>query len=123
MSGVPPVGPPGGAVPLRPVETEDRRDSDRRQSDRRASVSRALVPVDDPDGTNVAGPARPAPTAPPDAQPSAFAAQMIGQPGQKRGLRGGPPVLDSARSSYLGAEYSGEAERRPAPGRVKDTDV
>lgn len=123
MSGVPPVVPPGGAVPLRPAELEDRRDGDRRRSDRRASMSRALVPIDDPVEVDATSPARPAPIAPPDAQPSAFAAQIIGQPGQKRGLKGGPPVLDSARSSYLGAEYSGEAERRPAPGRVKDTDV
>ena len=44
-------------------------------------------------------------------------------PGQKRGLRGGPPVLDAARSAYLGAEYSGAAERRPKTGKTAKTDI
>jgi hypothetical protein len=48
---------------------------------------------------------------------------MIGQTGQRRGLKGGPPVLDAARSAYLGAEHSGAAERRPLPGKAKDTDI
>jgi len=43
--------------------------------------------------------------------------------GQRRGLKGGPPVLDAARSSYLGTAYSGGAERRPRPGKASDTDV
>ena len=42
---------------------------------------------------------------------------------QRRGLKGGPPVLDAARSTYLGANYSGAAERRPKPGKATDTDV
>lgn len=76
------------------------------------------------DEADAAGvPARPAPTPPADASPAAFAAQMIGQSGQKRGLRGGPPVLDAARHTYLGAEYSGPAERRPKPGKATDTDI
>jgi hypothetical protein len=45
-----------------------------------------------------------------------YAAQLIGQDGQRRGLRGGAPVLDAARSAYLGAEYSGENDRRPSSG-------
>jgi hypothetical protein len=45
------------------------------------------------------------------------------QTGQRRGLKGGPPVLDAARSAYLGTEHSGAAERRPQPGKAKDTDV
>jgi hypothetical protein len=48
---------------------------------------------------------------------------MMGQTGQRRGLKGGPPVLDAARSAYLGAEYSGAGERRPKPGRTEDTDI
>jgi hypothetical protein len=46
----------------------------------------------------------------------AFDAQLIGQDGVKRGLKGGAPVLDAARAAYLGAEYSGEADRRPPAG-------
>jgi len=48
---------------------------------------------------------------------------MFGQSGQRRGLKGGPPVLDAARSAYLGTEHSGAAERRPLPGKAKDTDI
>jgi hypothetical protein len=48
---------------------------------------------------------------------------MMGQTGQRRGLKGGPPVLGAARSAYLGAEHSGAAERRPVPGKARDTDV
>ena len=110
--GVRPVGPVG----------RDERERDRRRSDRRASTSRELVPV---------GPVE---TAPPPASPAAsstasadaaaaFAAQMIGQGGAKRGLKGGPPVMDAARSAYLGAEYSGSNERRPPSGKTKSTDV
>ena len=47
----------------------------------------------------------------------------MGQRGQKRGLRGGPPVLDAARAAYLGTEYSGEAERRPPTGKAAKTDI
>lgn len=91
---------------------------DRRQSDRRAgSASRDLVPVG-PVETET--PATPAAT--PAADP-AFSAQLMGQSGQKRGLRGGAPVLDAARSAYLGTEYSGSNERRPAAGQAKKTDV
>jgi hypothetical protein len=46
----------------------------------------------------------------------AFDAQLLGQDGRKRGLKGGPPVLDAARAAYLGAEYSGDADRRPPAG-------
>jgi hypothetical protein len=45
-------------------------------------------------------------------------AQLYGQTGQKRGLKGGAPVLDAARTAYLEAEYSGEADRRPPPGLI-----
>lgn len=52
-----------------------------------------------------------------------FAAQLLGQPGIKRGLRGGPEVLDKARAAYLEAEYSGPGERRIPTGRITRTDV
>jgi len=56
-------------------------------------------------------------------QVSEFTAQLIGQGVSKRGLRGGPETLDKARSSYLGAEYSGDADRRPPTGRITKTDI
>jgi|SRR6478752_3110133 len=52
-----------------------------------------------------------------------FAAHLMGQNGQKRGLRGGQEVLDAARSTYLGTEYSGSADRRPKAGLIKKTDI
>lgn len=45
-----------------------------------------------------------------------FEAQRLGQPGQKRGLRGGPPLLEAARGAYLSAEFAGQGDRRPTPG-------
>jgi hypothetical protein len=110
--------------PVGPVQRRaERRADDRRATERRAgSTSRALVPVDFP--VDAAEPsARPAPTPPADPGAAVFAAQMMGQTGQRRGLKGGPPVLDAARSAYLGTEHSGAAERRPQPGKAKDTDV
>ena len=46
-------------------------------------------------------------------QVAEFTAQLIGQGVSKRGLRGGPETLDKARGAYLGAEWSGVADRRP----------
>ena len=90
---------------------------DRRRSDRRAgSTSRELVPVGPGESASPASPA--AATADP-----AFSAQLMGQTGQKRGLKGGAPVLDAARSAYLGTEYSGSRERRPPVGKAKKTDI
>lgn len=54
---------------------------------------------------------------------AAFAAHVMGQSGQKRGLRGGQEVLDTARSTYLGTEYSGPADRRPPTGLLKKTKI
>jgi len=56
-------------------------------------------------------------------QVAEFAAQLIGQGGAKRGLRGGAETLDKARSSYLGAEWSGGADRRPQAGRITKTEI
>lgn len=113
--------------PIAPVKRRtDRREAERRAAERRAaSASRALVPVDvaDQPAEPAEPPARPAPTPPGDAGAAVFAAQMMGQSGQRRGLKGGPPVLGAARSAYLGTEHSGVAERRPLPGKARDTDV
>ena len=110
--------------PIGPVQRrDDRRGRDRRSTERRAaSASRDLVPADfapEP----AAPPARPAPSPGADAPAATFAAQLMGQSGQRRGLKGGPPVLDEARSTYLGRAWSGAAERRPKPGKATDTDV
>jgi hypothetical protein len=110
---------PVGSVQRR----DDRRERERRSAERRAgSGSRALVPTELP-AQPAAPPARPASAPATDLSAAAFAAQVYGQTGQRRGLKGGPPVLDAARSSYLGANYSGGAERRPKPGKDTDTDI
>jgi len=51
---------------------------------------------------------------------AAFAAQLMGQDGAKRGLRAGPELIDSAKSLYNRTEWSGSKDRRtPTGGRAK----
>ena len=52
-----------------------------------------------------------------------FSAQMIGQDGQRRGLRGGSPVLETARTTYNGVEWSGTWDRRARKGRQAKTEA
>jgi hypothetical protein len=92
----------------------------RRQTDPELAAERAAEPspietVNVP-AVMAVQPAKPEPAAP-------FEAQLLGQPGQKRGLRGGQPVLDHARAAYLGAEYSGVSDRRPPSGVITRKDV
>lgn len=64
------------------------------------------------------------PPPPPRAGPgAAYAAHLLGQKEQRRGLKGGQEVLDAARSAYLGAEFSGGADRRPSKGLLKKREV
>ena len=113
-------------TPIRPLDPVERRTGDRRDGERRSGMppqpAKALVPTDAPPVTEE--PADHAPEATAAApSPAAFAAQVLGQDGGRKGLRGGPPVLDTARSTYLGTEYSGPAERRPKPGKATRTKV
>jgi hypothetical protein len=52
-----------------------------------------------------------------------FSAQLIGQDGQRRGLRGGSPVLEQARSTYNRIEWSGARDRRARKGRQAKTEA
>ena len=111
--------------PIKGQTVHERREGDRREHDRRmaadaAKTSRAVVPAGER-VDHAASPAKPAVS--PPAPPALFAAQVLGQKGQKRGLKGGPPVLDAARSTYLGAEYSGKRDRRPRVGKARQTEV
>ena len=54
---------------------------------------------------------------------SAVHAHLLGQEGQKRGLRGGPEVLEKARASYLENEYAGPRDRRTKKGRITKTEI
>ncbi|RZJ87392.1 MAG: hypothetical protein EON88_23005 [Brevundimonas sp.] len=103
------------------MSDDDQRKSDRRWSDRRAAANvsgRALVPAGERRDETPSARA-----APKSAGDPAFSAQLLGQDGQKRGLRGGAPVLNAARSTYLETEYSGDADRRPRKGGAKVEDV
>lgn len=54
---------------------------------------------------------------------SMFSAQLMGQDGQKRGLRGGPETLGAARSVYGATEWSGKADRRARKGSIGKTEI
>jgi len=104
--------------PLDPIRDAERRLRERRGNERRkASACKALVLAPNPP-PEAADPVAPDPTA-----EAAFTAQMLGQTGQKRGLKGGQPVLEQARSAYLEAAYSGPMDRRPPPGRMTRTKI
>lgn len=56
------------------------------------------------------------------AEAAAFAAQRLAG-GERRGLKGGPETLERARTTYLGAEYSGTYDRRARKGSVTKKDI
>ncbi len=108
----------GSVDPVRPFE--------RRQTRRRVEDASRPAPADG--GTNlpvvIATPHAEEIADPPPAQGySVFTAQIYGQTGQKRGLRGGQPVIDEARAAYLETEYSGPDDRRPPKGLLKKTEI
>lgn len=52
-----------------------------------------------------------------------FAAQLMGQEGQKRGLRAGPLHIGRAQGAYNKVEWSGAKDRRKPPGRNAKTEI
>jgi hypothetical protein len=52
-----------------------------------------------------------------------FAAQILGQHGERRGLRAGPPALEAARDAYNRVEWSGRYDRRARKGRQTRADI
>jgi hypothetical protein len=108
--------PPVSATPLQ--RRAGRRTTDPRIVPEAASELEEALPA----GTNLPVVAGPLPHRE-DFAAGAVEAQILGQDGQKRGLRGGKPVLDQARSAYLGAEWSGANDRRPKRGLVTKTEV
>lgn len=98
---------------------------DRRTRNRRTRWRRAVEANDAETAMVTIGPDAPAPTpgSPPVEPAAAFATQLLGQPGQKRGLRGGPETLEKARLAYLDAVWRGRRDRRIARGVATVTDV
>src|SRR5690349_1101677 len=54
---------------------------------------------------------------------ASFSAQMLGQDGQKRGLRAGEPFIAAAKNAYDTVEWSGTKDRRARKGRKARTEV
>lgn len=73
------------------------------------------VPVDGPQSVS------PAAQIPPGA--ATFDAQILGQHNERRGLRGGPAVIDRASATYNRVEWSGSKDRRARKGGKARTDV
>jgi hypothetical protein len=48
---------------------------------------------------------------------SGYVAQLLGQHGERRGLRAGASLLERARSAYSRIEWSGSWDRRARQGR------
>ena len=104
---------------------------DRRVWIRRDADRDVLHAPADEAAEETAAPGLPVPVAAPAEQPDprerngfvAFIAQVLGQPGQKRGLRGGPETLEKARSAYLETEWSGPSDRRPGRGKITKTEI
>lgn len=88
------------------------------------STSRSLVPAGGGDErADAPGPTRKGAGPSRLEELADFAAHVFGQPGRKRGLKGGPPVLQQARAAYLEAEWSGPNDRRTRAGRITKTEV
>ncbi|MFN3229919.1 MAG: hypothetical protein ACK41P_08720 [Asticcacaulis sp.] len=111
--------------PLRPASNTAR------SHVRRGAVSKATEgdSLRDPSDSNLPVPAGPVITHAPEpdaayraAEAAAFAAQRLAG-GERRGLKGGPETLERARTTYLGAEYSGTYDRRTRKGSLTKKDI
>jgi hypothetical protein len=101
--------------PVRPTRG-DRRQTARRMTD--PSPKAAAVTAEDPAALPVPLPSQPQV----DPKPL-LSAHLMGQDGQKRGLRGGPPTLAKAKAAYLNAEWSGPTDRRTRTGIISRTKI
>jgi len=95
----------------RAARTETERAPDAVEADRPGLP----VPVD--------GPQTVPPRAEIPASGATFDAHLLGQDGQKRGLRAGPTAIDSASASYNRIEWSGAHDRRARKGRIAKTEI
>lgn len=100
------------AAQLRRARRAQRAKADETQETSAAGLPVAVEPPE---------PASPAPDI--TAGVSAFEAQLLGQDGQKRGLRAGPGFIDTAAASYNRTEWSGSKDRRARKGRITKTEI
>jgi hypothetical protein len=105
--------------PIDPIRRADRlrRAAKAEPTGRDPAESEAVnlpVPVDE---LAAAGRVDPPPAA------ATFDAHLLGQDGQKRGLRAGPTVIDTAAGAYNRAEWSGSKDRRSPKGGIRRTEV
>jgi hypothetical protein len=105
----------GPIEPIRPVRLI-RRERPQPAADEAADAPVVNVTI------NVAPPAPEPPASPTPPAPSAEA-HLIAQEARVRGLRGGPKVLQTARSAYLETEWSGPNDRRAHAGQITKKDV
>ncbi len=52
-----------------------------------------------------------------------FATQLMGQEGERRGIRAGVSLFDRARMAYNRIEWSGSFDRRARAGRTTRTEI
>jgi hypothetical protein len=64
----------------------------------------------------------PAPQAPGHKPEIAVAVQLLDE-SERRGLRGGEPVLKAAKSAYVRTEWSGSADRRTPKGSLTKKEI
>lgn len=109
------------STPIDPIRRAQRARNARRTID---ASSEEVFETED---RNLPVPVGPVVSAPgpdrPQSAASAFSAHLMGQEGQKRGLRGGPETLDSARSAYVRTEWSGAYDRRARRGGSTKTEI
>lgn len=107
--------------PIDPARRTERIRRTRKAGARRTAEAQAAFesqratptpPVDAPQPTSVLTAA--------DAAEAIFAAQLIGQDADPPGE---PLVLKAAKLTYNRIEWSGKADRRAPPGRLKDEDI
>ncbi|HPA37991.1 MAG TPA: hypothetical protein PLV04_04555 [Phenylobacterium sp.] len=109
------------STPIDPIRRAQRARNARR------AIDASSEEVFEPEDRNLPVPVGPVVSRPspdrPQANASAFSAHLMGQEGQKRGLRGGPETLDSARSAYVRTEWSGAYDRRARRGGSTKTEI
>jgi hypothetical protein len=52
-----------------------------------------------------------------------YEAHIAGQSGARRGLKGGTPVLDAARTAYLTTQWTGADDRRLPQGLIRRVSI